>query len=345
MRGSITLAVALGAFAVIASARAARAQDPVIKPTTSTTRLALPTRLSAQQLPDGRIMVRWARMAGAVAYQVTRSVPPAAATVITPNPTDTVWYDRDVVAGKTYYYVIAGIDDAGTLGLKAGTQPVTATRSAGTSIAAPAAPASLVAALSSDGKSVIVSGTASIPSGSGELRFERADVATLAWIPVGADGSAPYSFLDQLYGVAPGTRLRWRARVYDSSNGMLSEPTMSNELTIASVTTSTTGGTTGGTTSGTTGSTTGPTTSTPTATPATGSTTFTVAPALSLAVGASSSLASLGGTRWVSMNEGVASVDASGLVTGRAAGTTQIVSLTIASDGSLRVATVRVTVQ
>jgi hypothetical protein len=284
-------------------------------------------------------MVRWARIAGAVAYQVTRSVPPAPATVISPNPTDTVYYDRDVLAGKTYYYVIAGINDAGALGLKAGTPSFTATRSAGTSVSAPPAPTSVVAELSGDGKSVIIKAVAAISSG--EVRIERADAATLAWIPVGAARTAPYSFIDVVSGVAPGTRLRWRARAYDSSNGMLSEPTVSNELTIGTVTTT---ATTGGTTSGTTGGTTSPTSSTPTTAPATGSTTFTVAPALSLAVGATSSLASLGGTRWVSMNEGIATVDASGSVTARAAGTAQIVALALAADGSLRVSTVRLTV-
>jgi hypothetical protein len=44
------------------------------------------------------------------------------------------------------------------------------------------------------------------------------------------------------------------------------------------------------------------------------------------------------------MNESVATVDASGIVTGRAGGSTQVIGLSGASDGSLRVVAVPVTV-
>ena len=48
----------------------AGAQDPVVKPTTtvtrSATRLPVPTGLSARQQSDGRILVTWSKMPGAV---------------------------------------------------------------------------------------------------------------------------------------------------------------------------------------------------------------------------------------------------------------------------------------
>jgi len=42
--------------------------------------------------------------------------------------------------------------------------------------------------------------------------------------------------------------------------------------------------------------------------------------------------------------EGVATVDASGTITGRTAGTTQVIAVTTASDGALRVNAIPVTV-
>jgi hypothetical protein len=98
------------------------------------------------------------------------------------------------------------------------------------------------------------------------------------------------------------------------------------------------------TTSG--GPTTGPA-STTTAPAFTGSTTLTVAAPSSLTVGATSSLASAVGltaARWISLNESVVSVDSAGSVTARAAGTTQVVALSVASDGSVRVVAVPITV-
>ena len=63
-------------------------------------------------------------------YQITRSVPPTAAVVLATAPTDTLFLDSDVKAGSTYYYLVGAYNDAGTLGLRAGSAPVTATMSA-----------------------------------------------------------------------------------------------------------------------------------------------------------------------------------------------------------------------
>lgn len=106
------------------------AQDPVIKPGTTATldRLPVPTSVTARQLADGRIELRWNAVEGAARYEVWRSVPPGAQTVVTrPNPSDTTYIDSDVKVGSTYYYMVAAVSANGAIGLKAGSQPVKAT--------------------------------------------------------------------------------------------------------------------------------------------------------------------------------------------------------------------------
>ena len=122
----------LAATTIVSSPQRAAAQDPIIKPTTTTTttRLPAPTGVSARQQGDGRILLTWHPVEGAVKYQITRSVPPTAAVVLATAPTDTFFLDSDVKAGSTYYYLVGAYNDAGTLGLRAGSAPVTATMSA-----------------------------------------------------------------------------------------------------------------------------------------------------------------------------------------------------------------------
>jgi hypothetical protein len=104
------------------------AQDPYIKPTTTTTisRLPGPRTVVGAQLADGRIEVRWSKVAGAVHYDITRSVPNIGTNLVKPGPTDTVFVDTDVKAGFYYYYVVQGIDELGTAGLKTGSNAVLA---------------------------------------------------------------------------------------------------------------------------------------------------------------------------------------------------------------------------
>lgn len=108
----------------------ASAQDEITKPTATTSRLPAPSPV-ARQIPDGRIEVRWSAVAGAAKYQLTRSVPPAGATPLSPpDPADTIYLDRDVKAGSTYYYVVGAVNESGQLGIKRGALPVTASISA-----------------------------------------------------------------------------------------------------------------------------------------------------------------------------------------------------------------------
>jgi hypothetical protein len=111
------------------------AQEPKPRPP-GATRLPAPRTITARQVGDGRIQLSWSSVPDAVKYQVTRSVPPAAQTVLPPTP-DTVYLDQDVQPGSTYYYVVRAIDSSGTPGLNGGTSPLTAV--AGDSAAAPVA--------------------------------------------------------------------------------------------------------------------------------------------------------------------------------------------------------------
>jgi len=117
-------------FALVLLPASLAAQGTVVKPTTTTTatytRLPAPGPVVAKQQPDGSILVTWRAIPGAASYQVTRSVPPAAAQVVA-SPTDSTYVDTNVQPGSQYYYMVAAVSSGGALGLKSGSQPVTAT--------------------------------------------------------------------------------------------------------------------------------------------------------------------------------------------------------------------------
>ena len=117
---------------VVGAARPATPQ--VAKPTAlpggaePTARLPAPQKMTAQQRTDGRILVAWSPVEGAVQYRLTRSVPPGGILPVSlPDPSDTQYVDQDVRPGSTYYYAVAAVDQGGSVGLKIGSQPVTAT--------------------------------------------------------------------------------------------------------------------------------------------------------------------------------------------------------------------------
>lgn len=145
------------------AATRASAQDPVDKPTAERsplTRLSAPTGVSARQLPDGRIEVRWDAVDGAVKYDLWRSVPPGGITVVTrSNPAETTYTDSDVKTGSTYYYMVAAVPSGGTGGLRAGSNPVTAT----TEPAAPSLRTSDPTTGATDGSAIPGTATATVP--------------------------------------------------------------------------------------------------------------------------------------------------------------------------------------
>lgn len=324
-----------------------RAQDPIIKPTTSidptiqVVRLPAPTSVSARQLPDGRIEVRWSAVAGAARYQVTRSVPPEPAQVLPVTPTEPIFVDAAIQVGRTYYYVIAAYNTDNSVGLKAGSAPVTAVIPLGGTSTAPTTTSVF---------STTELTAHFIPPNHVHLTWSPSSVFTGAVSNVTVQRVLRSTTGTQAFNVA---RVPLSAAAFDDSfdprgaievyyrllaDGQTSPVATSN---VVRVTTDT------GTGSGTDPSAGGTsTTTTTTAAASVGSTTFTVSAPLSLKVGGVASAAGSGGAgaRWISMNETVATVDAAGSVTARAAGSTQVVSLAGGADGSLRVASVPVTV-
>ena len=89
---TIALTAVLTALAALTTLplAAAAAQDPVIKPTTttSTLRLAAPAKVVASQQSDGRIRVVWSAVRGAASYSIVRSVPPAGQQAMREQDTD-----------------------------------------------------------------------------------------------------------------------------------------------------------------------------------------------------------------------------------------------------------------
>lgn len=328
----------------------AMAQDPVVKPgATTLTRLASPATVVARQLQDGRIEVRWSAVAGAASYRITRSVPnlsPEAA--VSPDPRDTVFVDGDVKQGFYYYYVVAGMDDAGQVGLKRGAAPVKAIISSATG-GTSTAPANYP----------LTPGFA--PPGPVAIRQDGATVFAVSWIPL--QGASSFEVERRVYRSLPmdSTRIDPASGVVRRVGGVPASLPLnyrdsipaasfrrwvqyrvvaitpagprdaSSKLSVLQPATSLQ-----------------PPTSTLAATTdplATGA----VAPALefTIAVGRTATIPLAGGiapAQWLSANPGIASVAATGAVTGRAAGVTSIIAFAPQSDGSVQVGVARVTV-
>lgn len=347
---------------LIAGSRPLVAQDsgPVTKPLSEpniTDRLPAP-KPSARQMSDGRIEVSWAPIGGAVSYRMWRSVPPTPAAVVTlPNPQQSSYIDADIKMGSTYYYVVAAVNGAGIEGLRGGTTPVTAMIPLGpTTIAAPTVSARIgqedpptvsvsfyaMNAASYEVQRTVYSSPSADPA---QIDYTRPSTVPLA--PRYAV-AGPSSISDPLPSAPYARSVSYAVRAM-LPNGFIGPAGKGDVIIPAATPTTTTGGTTtGGTTGG--GGTSGGATSGPTSlsgSTATGSTTLTVAAPTSLATGATASLASAAGSsaRWLSLNDAVATVDASGIVTARAGGTTQVIAVSSSSDGSVRVVATPVTVK
>lgn len=338
----LRMALFLMASPVIATSAQAQVAKPIA---TSGVRLPAPTRVVASQESDGRIRVVWSGVPGATSYAVVRSVPPGGAQPMVPNPTDTVFFDTDVMAGSTYYYVVAAINEAGTAGLKVGSIPVKATRNAtntgvnSTEPSALSAPTNVHASLGLTGRGTTDLGwqfgnryglyflMERMVSSDPKAGWQRVSQTQSPTSPMHAVGT----FRSNLDGMlAEGTRVVWRVTAIDSATGAHSAPTESNELIVGRQTVI--GGTSAHSAPVTAG----------------GTIAVSMGASVSVRIGGTASLVSaLGGSsasRWVSLDEGTATVDASGIATGRAAGRAHILALGRGSDGSVRVTLVVVTV-
>jgi hypothetical protein len=225
---------------------ATRAQD-VIKPTAGArgARLPAPKTVTATQESDGRIRVVWDAVPGATSYRIVRSVPPAPMAALSPNRTDTVFFDSDVNAGSTYYYQVAAVDEGGSIGLNKGASaPVKAVRSAinaggnGGEPVTPRPPTNVVAAMQRDRR--YVGPTWDYGGRSGLYFLIESTQATLpyAWnvydrIGPSRDGmNFGFSFMIA-EGIPEGTQLKFRVSAIDSATGLRSTPTESNVVTVA----------------------------------------------------------------------------------------------------------------
>ena len=327
--------------AALLFAQRAQGQE-VIKPTTTTTtatRLAAPTGLAARQLSDGRILLTWKPVAGAVRYSIWRSVPPSGTTVVSEGQTDTAYYDGDVKAGSYHYYLVAALSAGGGGGMKAGPPPVNATTSATTSTTSTGDASLEIRRLVPNeiGDGVWI--TVFAPGRAGQrIVLERAVVTTtkLDWqerirsqLPLRVADSLS-GFGDRFTDVPAGTTLRWRAFAIDSA-GVRSAPATSSDFIVPQHATTTASAT--------------PTTA---STTPLGNVVVSMATPVALRVGATASLSGTLGwsaLRWVSLDEGVATVDASGTLTARTGGRAQILAIGRATDGSARVTLVQVTVR
>ena len=331
-------AAVLVAFVVSAVQAATALPQDVVKPTVDPiVRLPAPTPIAARQRPDGRIEVTWTAVVGAERYELWRSVPPAGQVIVPlPDPTATIYVDADVKAGSTYYYVVAGINGAG-IGLKASSAPVTVTATATTTIpTSSTAPSQTVQAKLVGPTSVSVSFTP--VTGATSYRVDRmtylastTDPTQMAPTPVAT--AEAYAGLSQSFtdNIGSSVSQRWMRYQVTPFLGLGTGSTVGSQYPYVVVPATTTS--TAGTTSSTTAS--------------SGSTTFTEAASTAIKIGTTASLASIAGTsgaRWVSVNESVATVDASGIVTGRASGSTHVLGMSGAPDGSLRIVAVPVTV-
>ena len=299
-----------------------------IKPRTSsaTERLPAPNQVTASQMqPSGEIRVVWSAVDGAVRYSLTRSVPPApAALVPLPDSPDTVYIDRDVKPGSTYYYLIGAINDAGITGLKKSAAPVTAVAPIDTRVPDP--PANFQATQSNDVANLTWVG------GPIAERF-RLDVSTGAtaagtsWVPQVEPRCCFASY--PLSNIPTGHHVRFRLRG-ESRTGYQSQPALSNEIVV---------------TRQPTDSGTGPIA---TDTSTGGGSTTNVRPAVvppparlkvaeSLDIGKKPYFTSLGlqKVRWVSLDDTKATVDSRGKVLGKAVGLTYVVATGLTSDGAV----------
>lgn len=301
---------------------AASAQEPVNKPANPAVgtgdRLLAPRNITAVQLPDGRIRVTWSPVTGATSYAIVRSVPPEAARAITPNVTDTVFFDSNVTAGKTYYYVISGLNETAT-GLRQGSAPIKATRGFDPS-GSHLTPTNVLARFDSASNTVNLSWQGPLPA---TFLIERDGVQV---------GRVERPFFG-IPATAPGTRMQFRVRSQDAQ-GVQSPWATSNEVLIPASAAA----------SGDASSPSGPTSTTGPA----GTIAVTIGSAITMRVGASASAGpALGGasaSRWASLDEGIATVDGSGTVSARAAGRARLLAIGGAADGSVRVTLVQVTV-
>ena len=302
---------------------AAGAQDKPIT-TTIQTRLPAPQRVTVRQTGEGQITLTWGAVAGAKSYVIGRAIGTEGYRRMLDASTgpETVYVDRRITVGVRHVYTVTPISTADVSGIRATSDSIVPTASGGSTTTTTTS----TTTTSTTAASILA------------RQVAAADIA-IEWRGT-SDGSYRYYLrpvvddvpktpvvLSDNYVVqrslAPG---RYR---YD----LMREPILGSTKTVVATSQVVTLGTSTGSTE---------TSTTATTTPSGTSVVVPAAPAAALRVGAT---LALGAGQWTSLAPTVAMVGADGTVTGRAAGTAQIVAHAVQSDGSVRVTVVRVSVQ
>jgi len=300
----------------------ASAQEEIKPVTTSPIlqRLPAPQRVTVRQTGAGQVTLTWGAVEGAKSYVIGRAVGTEGFRRMLDASTgpDTMYVDRRITVGVRHVYTVTPISTADVSGIRATSDSIVPTATGGsTTTTGPATTTATIVAR---------------PSGPTDI--------TIEWRST-ADGAYRY-YLKPVLDGTPKTIVALSDNYVVQRNltpggyrfELLREPFLSTTKTVVA----TSGVVTIGTTSA--GSTEVPATST---TAPSGTTVVVpIAPAVALRVGAA---LPLGAGQWTSLAPSVASVGADGTVTGRAAGTAQIVALAVQSDGAVRVTVVRVSVQ
>jgi len=272
--------------------------------------------------------------------------------VTLPDSPDTVYIDRDVRPGSTYYYLVSAVNEAGISGLQRSAPPVKAADS--TVNRPPDPPAGVTAVLN---QRVVQLGWSSLRAGSDGYLVQRAKITDgrpSSWEQV-ATGVSCCRGNDRLDAHPEGARFRYRISAVKPSF-LTADPVISNEITLGPgpSTDTTTGRPPTDTTTGqapadtTTGRPPADTTTGQAPTDTATATRTNVRPAVvpaparlkvgaSLDVGKKSFFTSLrlGKGRWVSLDESRATVDSRGKVLGRAVGLTYIIATGLTPDGAV----------
>ena len=299
---------------------AAPAQDPVQKPgpvTRTTDRLPMPQSVTVRQSRDA-IILTWRAVPGAKSYVLGRAVGNEGFRRLldaSAGP-DTMYVDRQVRLGVRHVYTVTPVSQSEVAGVRATSEEIVPSPAS-----IPTPPANVQASLFDP---TTISVTWRYVSDATSYEVTR-------WMDgkwAGTLGRQSSTSMT-LHDLKPGAyHFEVRAIL---SDGYMTGAARSNVVQVGAATSVSESPTTA---------------ATPVATAANDATAAVLvsvaAPAI-IRVGGTTSLPTAG--QWTSLDPGVATVTPNGAVTGRAAGTAQMVALGSASDGAVRVTVVRVVVQ
>lgn len=296
------------------------AQDPVQKPVARTTdRLPMPQSVTVRQT-GGTITLSWNGVNGAKSYVLGRAVGNEGFRRVLDASTgpDTMYVDRQVSFGARHVYTVTPISQSDVAGMRATSEAIVPSSAL---VPTPLTPPTVQAKLL-EPDTILV--TWRNPDA---MSYEVSHWVDGKW--AGSLGRQHVTSMT-LRDLKPGAH-QFEVRAV-MPNGDMTNAARSNVVQIAASTPVAESPTTAAT----------PVATATAPDPAT-AVLVSVAGVTTIRLGGTASLPAAG--QWTSMNGAVATVTPDGTVTGRAAGTAQMVALGTASDGAVRVTVVRVVVQ